>query len=39
MKLHSLPHHGNASMIRMWAGVALIPAAFLIILFVIAHFV
>jgi hypothetical protein len=39
MTLHSLPHRNNGSLVSMWAGVALIPAGFLMALFLLAHFV
>lgn len=37
MHLHTLPHHGNLSLIGMFLGVAVIPTGLLAILFLIAH--
>ena len=37
MHMHAILHRVNYSLVGMWAGVALIPAGFLIVLFAIAH--
>jgi hypothetical protein len=37
MHLHALPHHGNYSLVGMLMGVAVVPPAFLLALFALAH--
>jgi len=39
MHLHSFPHHVNYGLVRMFAGVVVLPTFFLAILFLIAHHV